>query len=136
MVIRMGMVTKARVLLAEDDSAQREILQELLELEGYQVRVSTCSNELIAGLADSPDAVLMDVVGVASTEVRRALGALRPRPAVLVVSGQPKLNEVAHWLGADAFVCKPFDVSELLDALESALRKRPSPVDGAQELTA
>lgn len=131
----MGMARKTRVLLAEDDSAQREILQELLELEGYQVHVSSSSNELIAALGDAPDAVLLDVVGVASTEVRRVLAAVSPKPAVLVVSGQPKLNEVARWLGADAFVAKPFDVGDLLDALESALRERRTGGMAAQELT-
>jgi len=134
----MGTVMKARVLLAEDDSAQREILQELLELEGYTVQVSSTPNELIAGLAQGPDAILMDIMGVASSEVRSALGATFPRPAVLVVSGQPKLNEMARWLGADGCVAKPFDVSELLEALESALRLKLSTRAGltTQELTA
>lgn len=118
------MVRKARVLLAEDDLAQREVLQELLELEGYQVASSANANELIHALEDPPDALLIDVVGVASGEVRNALARVFPRPAVLVVSGQPKLNDVARWLGADACVPKPFDVEDLLSALDTALRDR------------
>lgn len=118
------MEPKARILLAEDDLAQREVLQELLEMEGYQVNVTTNANELIQALGNPPDAILLDVVGVASSEVRSALARTLPRPAVLVVSGQPKLGEVARWLGADAFVAKPFDLDELLSALDSALRNR------------
>lgn len=118
------MEAKARILLAEDDPAQREVLQELLELEGYQVNVSSNASELIEALGNPPDAVLLDVVGVTSGEVRSALARTLPRPAVLVVSGQPKLGEVARWLGADAFVPKPFDLEELLGALDGALRNR------------
>lgn len=118
------MQQRARIVLAEDDLAQREVLQELLELEGYQVSATSNANELIAALNNPPDAVLLDVVGVTCAEVRSALARTLPKPAVLVVSGQPKLGEVARWLGADAFVPKPFDVDDLLGALDIALKSR------------
>lgn len=127
------MVRKMRVLLAEDDSAQREVLQELLELEGYQVDTSTNANELIGALEERPDAVLMDVVGVASNEVRAALARTYPRPAVLVVSGQPKLDEFARAFGADACVPKPFDLEDLLGVLQATLRHREAGHEAAAQ---
>lgn len=115
------MPNKLRVLLAEDDLVQREVLQELLELEGYQVVATGSSKELLGRLPEGADAVLLDVVGVATTEVRDAIDHLEPRPKVLLVSGQPKLPEVGRRFGADACVPKPFDVDELLSALKGAL---------------
>ena len=128
-----GLDKRVCVLLGEDDPNQRELLEELLSLQGYETLSAGSPSELICKLAERPDAVLLDIVGITSPEVRRALRRMPRRPALLMVSGDPRLATVAEWLGADSYVAKPYEVSVLLDALERALAVREgrlsSPID-------
>ena len=101
------------VLLAEDDPQQREVLQEVLEYEGYQVLLASAPAEVLAQLGEGPDVVLLDVDGVTSPEVARALDSSK-RPAIILVSADPGLPSIARTLGADGYVSKPYDLEELL----------------------
>jgi DNA-binding response OmpR family regulator len=119
-----GLKERVRVLLGEDDPDQRELLEELLRLQGYEPISAGNSAELIRKLGEHPDAVLMDIVGITSPQVRRTLRRMPRRPALLMVSGDPRLATVAEWLGADGYVAKPYEISVLLAALEGALAIR------------
>jgi CheY-like chemotaxis protein len=50
-----------------------------------------------------------------------------------MVSGDPRLAVVAEWFGADGYVAKPYEVPDLLVALQRALAVRElrlcSPLD-------
>lgn len=125
--------TTALILLAEDDAAQREVLVEILELEGYRVLTASGPSEVLEGLLRSPELVLMDLVGVASPAVMRALRALPRRPVLLLVSGDTQLAGAAERLGADGFLGKPYGVDELLARVREALLSGPRqwPADSA-----
>lgn len=110
-----------RVLLAEDDQAQREILQELLEFEGYEVHTAATAAELVAGLDLCPHALVMDWGGVATPNVMKVLSDVSQRPKVFLVSGDQALPKLAERLRADAFLAKPYDVADLLDQLRHAI---------------
>jgi len=117
------------ILLAEDDPHQRELLQEVLEYEGYQVLVASEPAEVLAQLSRGPEVLLLDVEGVTSPEVTRALDSSR-RPAVLLVSADPRLPAIARALGADGYVCKPVELEALLQivrALSTRRSKGPAP---------
>jgi two-component system response regulator CpxR len=122
----MGSERRYRVLLAEDDPAQREILQELLELEGYEVATAGDPAELVRQLDKCPDALLLDVVGMTNPSILRTLRCTPWRPAVLLVSGDQALPKLAQWVGADGFVAKPYDIHQLLDRLREAIDRRSS----------
>jgi two-component system response regulator MprA len=117
------MAVKGRkvVLLAEDDPEQRDVLQEVLEFEGYRVRVAASPGEVLAQLREGPDVVLLDLMGVASPEVMEALARDDRRPAVLLVSADPALAAVAGGLDVDGFLCKPYDLEALLGRLTELL---------------
>ena len=91
----------ALILLAEDDEAQREVLIEVLEVEGYRVLSASGPNEVLARLGENPALVLLDLVGVASPQVMSALRGMAKRPALAVMSGDGSLPDVAGRLGAD-----------------------------------
>ena len=120
------------VLLAEDDPVQQEVLQEFLEYEGYRVVVAPGPDEVLLGLAEAPDVVLLDLVGVFSPEALRALHEAEPRPAVLLVSADPKLSEVAAALGVDGYLAKPYDLGELLARVEQALQRQQPAMAAAE----
>jgi CheY-like chemotaxis protein len=43
---------------------------------------------------------------------------------MIVVSGMPNLDQIAAQIGADGFVAKPFDLTDLLDTVQAALAAR------------
>ena len=120
----MESTTKALVLVGEDDSAQRDILTEILELEGYRVLPAEDPPSLLRHLQQRPDAVLLDVVGVSNGAVMAAIRALPWPPAVLLLSGEAQLPELARTMNADAFLAKPYELEALLGTLASSLDSR------------
>jgi len=127
----------ALILLAEDDEAQREVLVEVLEVEGYRVLAASSPAEALVGLGQLPDLVLLDLVGMASPQVMSAIRSLPRRPALLVVSGDTATPDMAERLGADAYLTKPYDLDELLERVREALARvawpdERAPVPGAR----
>lgn len=118
------MPAKQRVLLAEDDWAQTDILREVLEFEGYVVSTAARSEDVLKRLVERPDAVLLDVFGVSSPEVIRALNETQPKPVVILLSADDRAASLAAEVGADQFVSKPYELEKLLQTLSSLLTSR------------
>lgn len=114
----------AQILLGEDDPAQRDILQEVLVLEGFRVMVAGSPAEVLEALGGGPDLALLDLVGVTDSMVMQVLRSLPRRPAVVLVSADASLPAVAERLGADGHVGKPYDLEALLEEIRRALRQR------------
>ena len=114
------------VLVAEDDPAQQEILEEVLTFEGYRVLLANSPEQVVAQLSHAPDAVLMDVVGVMSPGVLASLLAMRRRPGIVLVSGESALAQTAARVGAERFLRKPYDLDELLRVLAELSGRIPS----------
>jgi DNA-binding response OmpR family regulator len=106
------------VLVGEDDLDQREILGDLLAGEGYQVQLAGTANDFARKL-DQAELAILDLHGVSTPEVARALRVVRPRPKLLLLSGDPLLESAARQLGADDFLGKPYDLDLLLARVAS-----------------
>ena len=113
------------VLLGEDDDVQRELLREVLEAEGYRVLPAASASELVSRLAEQPDLVLMDIVGMTSPSVLRALELPTRRTKLCLISGATLLVRAAERLGADAYVQKPFELETLLGHVARLMGDEP-----------
>ena len=113
-----------RVLIVDDDAAIRDLLIQVLHDDaGYQVAEAGNGAEALAALpAFRPDVVILDLLMPVKDgfAVLRALRENPERPRVIVLSAIANLHEAAyaHELGADAVLGKPFDIDELLHAVE------------------
>jgi CRP-like cAMP-binding protein/CheY-like chemotaxis protein len=118
------------ILLIEDNEAIRENTAEILELTGYEV--ITAENGKIGvekALATKPDLVICDIM----MPVLDGYGVLHIFGKNPQLSGVPFIfltakTERADFrkgmeLGADDYLTKPFDESELLSAVESRLNR-------------
>ncbi len=117
------------VLVVDDMEDMRELISELLTRDGYSVRQASDGAEALDAIQrEMPDLILSDVVmpDVGGFELCRRLKAGRTTrliPIVLITA----LNEREDRLqgiraGADDFLQKPFDSTELLARVASLIR--------------
>jgi DNA-binding response OmpR family regulator len=122
----------SRVLLVDDDPEICRFLTMLLELEGFEPVCATSADDALAAAAqDAPAAVLVDVAmpEVDGLELCRRLRARGLTAPILVVSARPgeELQQRALGAGADEFIRKPFDNSELVARLRHWMASRAAP---------
>ena len=119
----------ARVLVADDDAATRDLIATTLRASGYEVETASDGQEAIARYAKGGlDVVLLDAVmpRVSGVDACRTIKGLRGSDlvpvALMFAKTDPKSRVEALKIGADAYVCKPFEQTELLGCVSSALR--------------
>jgi PAS domain S-box-containing protein len=115
--------TARRILVVDDNDALRENLRELLEDEGWEVRVARDGNEAVeAASGFAPAVILLDyrLGGMNGGEVLRRLGALHAASQVVLMTASPQVRELALQHGLRFYVPKPFQSDELLDTVEHA----------------
>ena len=110
-----------RVLIVEDDVANRDVMRLVLEMAGHRVRTAGTGKEALAQAAEEqPDTVLLDLRlpdsnGQDVSAALRARGA--PVPRIIITSGTSLNPGDAARLGADAILQKPFGPDRLLAVL-------------------
>jgi two-component system CheB/CheR fusion protein len=122
------MPTTSRIVLVDDDADNLESLQELLQLEGHEVRTATSGPAGLETIAAfHPHVALVDI-GMPDMDgyefARRARAIeLQPRPVLIAVTGygQPEDAQRAMEAGFDAHLTKPID-SEKLGRLFTDIR--------------
>jgi two-component system, OmpR family, response regulator len=132
---------KTHILVVEDDSEISGPLAGFLHDKGFIVSVAGSAEEAndILGSGDI-DLMLLDVMlpGENGFDLcRRLQSSARPRIIMLTALSEPTDKVIGLELGADDYVCKPFDLRELLARIRAVLRRAPitddeprqSPVD-------
>jgi twitching motility two-component system response regulator PilH len=117
------------VLVVEDSITQREMITDLLKGSGLQVTVAGDGLEALEQIQDSrPDLVVLDIVmpRMNGYEVCRRLKADPNTQDVPVVMCSSKGEEFdRYWgmkQGADAYIAKPFQPTELVGTVKQLLR--------------
>ena len=125
-----------KVLLVEDEPAQREILAYNLEAEGFDVAKAENGDDALLLFDEvDPDLILLDwmLPGVSGIEVCRRLKSHPKKRGVPVIMISARTEEVDRVrgleTGADDYVVKPYSVIELMARVRSHLRRtRPAMV--------
>jgi len=118
---------KARVLIVDDASCQREHTARLLEAEGFEVVAAIDDGrDAVEAFHDlEPDLVTMDLLlpSCCGVEAVRQICTLDSEARVLVTSarGQEALVMEALQAGAHDFVLKPLERERLLQVLKRVL---------------
>ncbi len=119
----------ARILVIDDNEMVRDILSDLLEAEGHEVRTATEGRGGLALLADfMADIVITDILmpGQEGIETIQELRANNPDTKIVAISGGGtryglSFLDMAEKLGAHATLSKPIDAKELAALIERLL---------------
>jgi DNA-binding response OmpR family regulator len=103
-----------KILVVDDDAALRQMIEDLLESEGFTV-VQAASGVRLADVVreEQPDVVVLDQImaPVYGTEALLALRSTGEQVPVMILTGMPSEDLIeaalALELGADDFLAKP-----------------------------
>lgn len=119
------------ILIIEDETAIRELIYELLSIEDFNVVEAVNGKEGVA-IAQStlPDLIICDVM-MPELDGYSVLAALQENPQTatipfifLTAKGTKQDIRYGMNLGADDYLIKPFTNDELLDAINTRLKKQ------------
>lgn len=118
------------ILLIEDNREVRENTAEILELSNYKVLVAEHGKQGVEmARRDAPDLIICDVM-MPELDGFGVLHLLSKSPATasipfIFLTAKAEKDDIRKGmnLGADDYLTKPFDDLELLDAVETRLRK-------------
>ena len=122
-----------RALIVDDDAPIRNMLRTVLELEGWEVAEAEDGGQAIAlALAERPHGVVLDVM-MPVKDGFEVLAELRQtehgrQMAIVMLTAKSGRSDILRGtrLGADHYITKPFDPSQVVERLAfHALRRCP-----------
>ena len=122
------------VLLIEDEELVRELLKEVLEINGFQVLMANDGIDGVRLFKESPtDIVITDLVMPEQEGVKTTLQIkkLAPHVKIIVISGKLETESmnsapILTMMGADLVLKKPFKNETLLENVNALLATEPS----------
>lgn len=115
------------ILIIEDDSTINSLLCGILKKSGYEVE--SCTDGLTGynmALDKDYQLILMDLMLPVKSgeEILRALRKVKKTPVIVLSAKNDVHNRIELLrLGADDFICKPFDIDEVILRIEAVLRR-------------
>jgi CheY-like chemotaxis protein len=109
------------ILVVDDDQAILATVADILALSGYPVITAADGREALRLTAEMrPALVLLDLrmPGLDGWEVARTLRARGVAAPILVMTAAQDAHHWAEQIGADGYLAKPFDLDDLLAAVE------------------
>jgi DNA-binding response OmpR family regulator len=115
------------ILVVDDQSSVRQLLQEYLTEQGYRVITATDGQSAIyTARHDPPDLILLDIMmpKMDGYQFLRQYRMERQTPVIVITAREEETDAVLGLdLGADDYVVKPFRMRELMARIRAALRR-------------
>lgn len=114
-----------RILIIEDDNHINDMIKEYLENHGYECfqAFSGSEGKLLID-RENYDLILLDLMlpGMTGEEL---IGELTKKAKIIVISAKNEIESKVNLLdlGANDYICKPFDLTELLARVKVQLRE-------------
>ncbi len=116
------------ILIVEDNDKNLKLVRDVLQVKGYStLEAGTAEDGIRLARERTPDLILMDIhlpgmSGLEALKVLRADGATAAVPVIAVTASvmQQDRKQITE-AGFDAYVGKPINIKEFLDAVRSVL---------------
>ncbi len=125
-----GLCGDKRILIADDDATSCNMLEALLNKQGYKVsaiRSGREALEIIQG-KDSPKLVILDwnMPEISGMDIMQKIRKAQPDlpPYMIILTVRTAKEDIVHALqnGADDYLTKPYDHDELISRIEVGFR--------------
>lgn len=120
-------MTSAKILVIEDDQTVNSLISQKLETEGFSVDGAFDGREgLSLALQKDYDLILLDVMlpGLDGFEVLNQLRQHKQTPVLMLTAKGGEQDRICGFKsGADDYLIKPFNMSELTLRIEAILRR-------------
>ncbi|MFA5263496.1 MAG: response regulator transcription factor [Opitutaceae bacterium] len=118
-----------RILIIEDEPTTVVLVRHCLQNQGHRVLEARDGAEgLRIAMEERPDAVILDVnlPHLSGFEICEALRRADFSGAILMLTARHSMDDKIAGLsrGADDYICKPFDIRELIARISALLRRR------------
>jgi CheY-like chemotaxis protein len=124
---KFGLMKRAKILVVDDDLAILTLMENVLrEYDLDAVVADSGTSALELARSERPDLILLDrkmpgMSGEEAVRVLRSQPSLRNVP-ILILSGEPMSRREIEAVGADGAVQKPFELSDLINQIQSRLQ--------------
>lgn len=120
-----GHSQRVKILVVDDDPQLLRLLVRNLQLEGYEVLTAYNGEQALGQVAaNSPDLILLDVIlpRLDGFQICQRVREFYVMPIIcMTASGRDQEKGRLLELGANEYVTKPFDMSELLTRIDAVL---------------
>ena len=122
---------RTKILIVDDEPNIVQTLQDRLEMNEYEI-LTACNGQegLEQAIQGQPDVILLDVI-MPVMDGHEMLEALRKQPgcndiSVIMLTARSQTQDIAraNACGIEDYIVKPFDLSELLEKIESIVENR------------
>jgi DNA-binding response OmpR family regulator len=119
------------ILVVDDDSSICEALERGLRFEGFAVRIASDGQMAISDIERTKPSLLILDINMPGMDGIQVIEYLRSRGddiPICVLSARDEVRDRVSGLeaGADDYLVKPFDFTELLARIRALLRRQPS----------
>jgi two-component system, cell cycle response regulator DivK len=119
------------ILIVEDNDKNLKLVRDVLQVKGYStIEAGTAEDGIRLAHERKPDLILMDIHlpginGIEALKLLRADAATRAIPVIAVTASvmQQDRKQITE-AGFDAYVGKPLNIKEFLDAVRSMLGRK------------
>jgi DNA-binding response OmpR family regulator len=126
----------AQILVVDDEPAIRQLLTDILEMDGHEVRTAVDGLAAVSALEVlRPDCVVLDLMmpGLDGYGVLRNIRSQEgdPVPVVMLTAAADIDSASRAWVdGADYYLAKPFGADEVLYLIRGLFRDRLPAAEG------
>ena len=119
------------ILIVEDNEKNLKLVRDVLQVKGFStLEAGTAEDGILLAREHKPDLILMDIhlpgiSGIEALKVLRADAATAAIPVIAVTASvmQQDRKQITE-AGFDAYVGKPINLKEFLDAVRAALEPK------------
>jgi DNA-binding NtrC family response regulator len=119
----MNLPRDVRILIADDESGVRKVLEQVLRDDGFHTKLATDGREALKLFEENPfplviaDIVMPEMDGI---ELLHSIKALSPTTQVIIITSHASVETAVEAMrcGAYDYLFKPFENLELVSAAE------------------
>ncbi|KAB1232328.1 response regulator [Chryseobacterium viscerum] len=122
-------MNKKKILIFDDDTAILEVITIIFEENGYEVKISETSHDILEKVEEyKPDVILMDnwiprIGGVEATKLLKSTEEFKHIP-VIYVTANNDIVALASEAQADDYVSKPFNLDDLEEKVAKHIKEQ------------